>query len=258
MGYKLIGCDLDGSLLSSKKEITKDTIKKIKELEEKGIIFIVATGRPYTGTHRYLKELDNKELVILYNGAIIKSSKNSEIIYQALLNDNDANKIIKRIEEHDGTFIYWKDEVPYVNRIDDYINNYVKLSKVMPKLDNKEYHNITKIIWFSENEKLVKYEKTLFNDLDNVNHFTSEPIYLEFVSKQASKEKALKKVCEYYHIDMKDTIAIGDGANDAMMIKNAGLGVAMGNGNNQAKKYARIITKTNDEEGVLEVLNNYL
>lgn len=259
MSFKLIACDLDGTLLDNNKEVSTNTINRINNLLNQGLLFVIATGRPFTGTKRYC-DLFNKNMpVILYNGSIVRMSKTNELLFNVSLDKEDAKKIINIINEHQGTYIYWKDEIPFVNRIDDYINDYVKISKVTPKIDPKgDYDNITKIIWFDENKNLLHFEETLFGDLDKVNHFTSEAIYLEFVNKRASKEKALESICDYYKIKKEDVITIGDGNNDIGLIKYAGLGVAMDNAKDNVKRAAKFITKSNNDEGVLFVLNKYL
>ena len=255
MKYKIISCDLDGTLLDDNKEISINTINKINDLINQGYIFVIATGRPFTGTIRYLNLFNGNNPVILYNGSVIKLN-NKTISFS--LNEESAKRIIDIINSMNGTYIYWCDEVPFVNRIDDYINDYVKISKVMPKIDNHDYHNVTKIIWFNEHDKLIKYEKELFNDILDINHFTSQPTYLEFVSNKASKAKALEYICNELNIESNDVIAIGDGDNDLEMIKYAGFGVAMENGSIKIKESAKFITKSNNDEGVLKALNEIL
>ena len=127
----------------------------------------------------------------------------------------------------------------------------------MPKIDDGIYQDVTKIIWFNESDKLKEYEKTLFNDLPNVNHFTSDATYLEFVSKDVSKGEALKKLCEYLKISREEVIAIGDGNNDISMIEYAKTGVAMENASELVKEKADVITTSNNDEGVLKILNEY-
>ena len=161
MKYKLICCDLDGTLLDDNKNISNELIKGINDLLERDILFIITTGRPFTSTKRYL-DLFNKNIpVILYNGSIIRMSKTEDVLFQESLSLCDASKIIKIINDHKGTYMYWKNEVPFVNKMDDYIDSYVKVSKVPPHLDDKDYNNITKIIWFNDSEVLKEYEKTL-------------------------------------------------------------------------------------------------
>lgn len=65
---------------------------------------------------------------------------------------------------------------------------------------------------------------------------------------------ALKKVADLLHIDMKDTIAFGDGLNDIEMLQAAGTGVAMGNGKDIVKSVADFTTTHVDNEGIYEGL----
>ena len=58
------------------------------------------------------------------------------------------------------------------------------------------------------------------------------------------------------NIKQEEVISFGDNNNDILMIKNAGLGIAMGHSNEQVKKVANFITKTNDEDGVAKALEN--
>ena len=161
--YKLISVDLDGTLLNDNKEITSASIAKINDLISQGIMFVITTGRPFTGTKRFSDLFIGDNPVILYNGAVIRMSRSDNTLFQVMLEDSDAKRITDIIKEKDGTYIYWKEEVPYTNRIDHYVLDYVKISKLMPKEDPGNYHNITKIIWYNDSEKLKEYEKTLFN-----------------------------------------------------------------------------------------------
>ena len=255
MKYKLISVDLDGTLLDDNKEISINTINKINELINQGYIFVIATGRPYTGTIRYLNLFKGDNPVILYNGSVIKLN-NKTISFS--LSCESVKKIIDIINSKNGTYIYWCDEVPFVNRIDNHINDYVIISKVAPRIDNHEYHNVTKIIWFDEHDKLKEYEKELFDEITDINHFTSQPTYLEFVSNKATKGKALEFICNELKIRKEEVIAFGDGDNDLEMIKYAGLGVAMENASEIVKENAKYITRSNNDEGVLFGLSEIL
>ena len=61
---------------------------------------------------------------------------------------------------------------------------------------------------------------------------------------------------KYNASKQEEVISFGDNNNDILMIKNAGLGIAMGHSNEQVKKVANFITKTNDEDGVAKALEN--
>ena len=258
MKYKLISCDLDGTLLDDDKNVEKRIIDRINDLTKDGVWFVIATGRPYTGTKRYIDLLDKDMPVILYNGSVIRMGKSNKLLFNESLKEKDAITIIKRIKEHNGTYIFWRFEERYVNKIDEYITSYVKISKVEPKIDDENnYENVTKIIWFNDKDKLKEYEKTMFSDLEDVNCFTSMPTYLEFVNKKASKEKALDIVCKSLDIKKEEVIAIGDGNNDIGMIKYGGIGLAMSNASSEVKKEADNVLSSNNSGGVMQALDLY-
>lgn len=257
MRYKMVCVDLDGTLLDDNKEVTTNTINKINEIVNQGALFVVTTGRPFTSTKRYTDLICGNNPVVLYNGGVIRLSKSNEVLYNKALDSTDAKRIIDLINDDNGTFIYWRSETPYVNKIDDYIRGYVRISKVEPLIHNNDYNNITKIIWFNEPKRNEEIKKTLDNKFDNVNFFTSDPRFLEFVSKGVSKGEAVKKLAKFYNIHQDEIMAIGDGDNDLSMIRYAGVGIAMENASSDVKKYANDLTSSNDEEGVLKIINKY-
>lgn len=68
----------------------------------------------------------------------------------------------------------------------------------------------------------------------------------------------LLHVCELLHIDMSEVVTVGDNMNDLAMIRAAGLGVAMGNALVEVKQAAKLVTLSNNENGVSEVINKYV
>jgi len=86
----------------------------------------------------------------------------------------------------------------------------------------------------------------------------SVPYYLNFVNPDVSKGKALRDVCQLLHIDLKETIAIGDSENDLTMFKVAGCAVAMGNGDEMVKGHAHYVTGTNDQDGVAHAIHHLI
>ena len=260
--YKLLAVDMDGTLLNDNKEITANTLKAINNLIKNGKVFCLSTGRPYYGVKKYCDLIDGNIPLILYNGAVVRFSKSEEVLLNCNLNANQSKTIIDIINKFNGTFIFWANEKLYVNRINDLTTKYYSISKAEPTLimdsDNIPHGEITKIIWLDDNEKLVNYQKTVLKDLNDVNFFTSQPVFLEFVNKNISKAKALEIIGEYYHLTKGAMIAIGDGENDIPMIEYCGLGVAMDNASPLVKSSADYITSSNEEDGVLKVINEFM
>lgn len=260
--YKLVAVDMDGTLLDDNKNISSNTINAINAIIAKGIVFVISTGRPYAGVKKYFEMIDGSIPLILYNGAVVSFSKEDNVLYNCKLSSASSKKIIDIINYHHGTFIFWSNEKLYINKVNDYTDFYLTISNVKPVLIDENtvipYDDITKIIWIEENEKLVDFQKNNEYDLSDVSFFTSQPIFLEFVNKGISKAKALEAIGNYYHINASEMIAIGDGYNDLAMIEYAGLGVAMENGETGVKQKANYITSSNEDEGVLKVINKFI
>jgi hydroxymethylpyrimidine pyrophosphatase-like HAD family hydrolase len=68
---------------------------------------------------------------------------------------------------------------------------------------------------------------------------------------------AILRVLEFFDLDKSESIAFGDGANDIDMLELAGLGIAMGNGNDQLKKVADFVTKKSSEDGIEYALKEF-
>lgn len=260
--YKLIAVDMDGTLLNDNKEITKPTLFAIHELIKKGYIFCISTGRPYYGVKPYCDLINGDIPLIIYNGAVVRFSQSQKEVFSCNLSCKQSSDILNIINKFDGTYIFWSNEKLYVNKINDHTLKYFGISKMEPIVIDKDtiipHGNITKIIWFDENKKLIEYQNTVLKDLKDVNFFTSQPTFLEFVSNGISKAKALEMIGKFFKIDKQEMIAVGDGCNDIAMIEYAGLGVAMDNSEDLVKKSAKYITKSNEEDGVLEVINKFM
>ena len=82
--------------------------------------------------------------------------------------------------------------------------------------------------------------------------------YSEISSQNVNKWSAIQFLINKLGIKEENVIAIGDNMNDISMIKNAGLGVAMENSAPVVKEIADIVTKNNNENGVGEVIKNYI
>ncbi|MNY40960.1 putative phosphatase [compost metagenome] len=87
--------------------------------------------------------------------------------------------------------------------------------------------------------------------------YKSKPTYLEIMAQKVQKSSAMMSLLESYHVTKQEIIAIGDNYNDIDMIHFAGLGAAMGNSPDEVKAAADIITISNDEDGVKDVIEKY-
>lgn len=266
--YKILATDMDGTLLNSKKEVTKETFDAIQEAKKQGKKIVLATGRPLPGVVPYLNELNLNEegdYVICFNGALVQEVKTKKIISNIEMSYDDFKLIYEFAKKHNTnihintpTNLIIPDENP-----SKYTLVEANLNKIdVVHLDEKDINeniNFCKIMITDEAEVLEYIIKEIPKEIfEKYTIVRSAPFFLEFLNKDANKGNALKTLCNYLNIDIKDAIAVGDEENDQHMIKYAGLGVAMANARDSIKEIANHITSTNNENGVCKVIEEFL
>lgn len=263
MSYKLIALDMDGTLLTSKGEISAKTLEAIHQAQKQGVLVTVSTGRPLQGVDKYNDRLQIDGPAIIYNGAMIVHTTTREILFEEKLNTEDARKLLEMGNALHTTMCVWSQNQLYGNVLDDKIHAYKKLSGVEPLLiedyDALLEQGITKILWNDDVERIDEFQELLkAEDFHALSFCTSKPIFLELYSNKVSKSIAMETIGKLYDIKHSEMIAIGDGENDLSMITYAGLGVAMGNAPESVKQMADMVTASNDEDGIAEVIRRHI
>ncbi len=261
--YKLLAIDMDGTLLNSRETISERTKDAIDQCSKKNIKVVITTGRPIQGVMKYYNLVNVDDLVITYNGAKIYDVKEKTTLFSQDLEAIDAKEILEEAISNKYSLIFWSNNKLYTNIIDDYVLEYHRLSSVNPIVINDftevMKQGITKIIWIDSREKILEYlPKAKDKYSKRVSVTISKPEFLEFFMKDISKASALDFIASKYQIKREEIIAIGDALNDIEMIKYAGLGVAMGNANEEVKSYADYVCKSNDEDGIAEVIEKFI
>ena len=127
--------------------------------------------------------------------------------------------------------------------------------------DFKEYIDfpLNKCLLTAEPDKAEKIEEELVSRFgDKVTIFRSEPYFVEIMPQNVHKATSLEKLLGVLNMDVRDLIACGDGYNDLTMIEYAGVGVAMANAQDIVKKHADYITLSNDEDGLVPVVDKFI
>ena len=85
-----------------------------------------------------------------------------------------------------------------------------------------------------------------------------EYYYTEITSQNVNKWNALSFLMEELGIKPEEVLAIGDNINDESMLKNAGMGIAMGNSAPYIQEFANAVVADNNSDGVAEAIYQYL
>lgn len=268
--YKLIAADLDETLISRDRTISKENIEAVKKAVNAGVKFVLATGRGYNSVHDTLKELGlydkPDQYVISYNGGAITENKGEELKYFQGITFAEADALYKRglAYDHICIHVYTPDQVWVRNFYPEeveYLANRQPCTEIFSDdIDFLKNKQIVKVIYMNTDYTyLMRIEKEIRDLTANMSVSYSSNRYMEFNRKGVSKGEGLRRLCDITGIDIKDTIAIGDNYNDLSMIQAAGLGVGVQNTVEEMKKDCGFITDADcDHSAVAEVINRFV
>lgn len=259
---KIITSDIDETLVDSNKKVPQRNIDNIKKAKEMGLIVMLATGRGPYELHDIPKEagvIDKDRFIICCNGAVIVRADDRKIVDSQTLDFKYVKRIFDFCYEKKLEFFIYTVDKKYGINLDnnEKVRSYTNDSYVVEIKDSN--------INFLKDELILKalikntdmaYLNSLEIDIAEITDYSLEIAYssnmfMEINAKGVDKGIALKKVCDYYGIDISEALAIGDNYNDVAMIETAGIGVAVRNAHLQVKERADYVTKATNEEGAV-------
>ena len=261
----VLALDLDGTLTDSKKRISERTKKSIDKFIAAGGTVALASGRPTFGVMPVAKilELDKKGGYILsYNGGCFLDCKNNKQLFMKELTHEYLPILEKQAKEFGINLMTYNGDKAYALDIDEQyymieinINHFirVKADPLTPKIT----FPIIKCLMTADGDYLAKVEKEMKKYWEGkLNIVRSEPYFLEVTEVGIDKASTITNMVKKLGKSVDNLICCGDGFNDLSMIQAAGIGVAMANAQERVRAAADYITKSNDEDGIVDVVEN--
>ena len=261
----VLALDLDGTLTDSKKRISERTKESIDKFIAAGGTVALASGRPTFGVMPVAKilELDKKGGYILsYNGGCFLDCKNNKQLFMKELTHEYLPILEKQAKEFGINLMTYNGDKAYALDIDEQyymieinINHFirVKADPLTPKIT----FPIIKCLMTADGDYLAKVEKEMKKYWEGkLNIVRSEPYFLEVTEVGIDKASTITNMVKKLGKSVDNLICCGDGFNDMSMIRAAGIGVAMANAQEKVRAAADYITKSNDEDGIVDVVEN--
>ncbi|WP_072524610.1 Cof-type HAD-IIB family hydrolase [Clostridium sp. Marseille-P3244] len=265
---RMIGLDLDGTLLNDKKELTPRTKRALELAISEGITVLVATGRPWKGVPEELRNFPGMRYALTSNGARIIDTSDESLVEEHLLPPEDAKKALEICRKYDTLQEIYFDGQGYapadkMQQVQKYHKNpnmweYMRKTRIpvddIFALLDQENRGLDKVqALFADMEERKKAWKDL-EVAGGLELAGSLSYNIEINAAGVNKGTGLVRLGKRLGITREEIMAFGDGDNDTAMLRKVGVGIAMGNSEEQAKAAADYITLTNEEEGVAHVI----
>ena len=270
---KIVVFDLDGTLYDSHKHIDKDTVHKIIELEQKGIVVGIVTGRFYEELDEVIEKLKLREyngFVASSNGLEIHDFLDGKIKCFTRLSKDEVKELIEESNKHHMISYVWQNGRYSMFDI-SFMNGLKKLASVIPF--NVHYIRALRETEFEKSISLevplydkvcfaglpiLKLKKSILKQHPEYRFYDVGRLGTELCKKDVGKLEAIQFICRKKNTSIDCVMTFGDNGNDVNLLASCGYGVAMRNGSAQAKKAAKYISDyTNNEQGVLRFINSF-
>jgi len=271
MPIKLIASDLDGTIIDTNNQIFANNFDAITTIHNKNIPFAICTGKTYSITKDICKKF-NAQYGIFGNGSQIINLQTGEEILRNILKKDDVIHCINIARENDlHVHLYTENEViteklMYMDLRNFEINKQNNLGlKFKLVSDIREYALTTKDDIFKtiiSSEKSLNLAKTQLESCSNFNVtlinktgqykdnvINKDYIYLDISPKNINKSFAISYLSNYLNLKNEDILSIGDNLNDLDMVKNSGIGVAVGDAYEELKSVATYTTEKTASNG---------
>ncbi|MCE5287170.1 MAG: HAD family hydrolase [Pelosinus sp.] len=269
MDIECVVCDMDGTLLNSERDISEGNVRAMRQLKEKGVELVLATGR----TDLYVKDVAHRlgvtAPIISANGGMVRRMGSSEVLFHKYL-PQDSDRILAEAcfaKDYDciifsSNLVFYRknsERVKFFQRYNDRVQPSFRVPlQEISQPDDLPLGKVLKFfLWNITSEQAAELE-CLYNQSRQLTMVSSEKGGLDIVPQGISKGEGLRFLAQKLGFDLKKTVVFGDNYNDISMMKVAGIPIAVANAEQEVQQIAKFVTRSNDEDGVAHAIQNYI
>ena len=254
---KLIATDMDGTFLDSSKRFSMEFFDIFEELRKRKIKFVIASGNQYFRLYQKFLPISNEMYFIGENGSYI--AKGVKLIATNTLKKEQVQAVIQLVESHPELNMilcgvksaYCLNEFKHLEPV---VRTYYCNYQFVESYDDIDDEIMT-IAIYDPNHQIIRYADDIACGLDKgVKATTSGNEWIDIQNEDINKGVAIKRLQRELNIKPEECMAFGDQMNDYTLLKSVKYSYAMANAVPRIKDIAYGIAKSNDHQGVLEVI----
>ena len=255
--------DVDGTLVTKDKVLTRRTILAVKELQAKGVVFAITSGRPPRGMKMLVEPLAIKAPMAAFNGGIMVLP-DLTVVDERLIPADVAPAVIDMIRAHDlYVWIYrateWYVTDPRAPHAEQEAAT-VQFQPTVVSTYDALVDRAVKIVGVSDDHDAVaRCEAAVQQQFgSHVSAARSQPYYLDVTNPTANKGVVIERMSNHFRIPLEQIATLGDQPNDVLMFNRSGLSIAMGNANAEVQQQATCVTASYEDEGFAKAIEEFV
>ena len=259
---KLVVTDMDGTLLNSNSEVSERFFDLFEELDAQKIRFVAASGRQYSSIFDKLERIHDRISIVAENGGYIKQGDLE--LDSVVLDPRLVQGMLPGLRRIDGSYtVFCGKKSAYIEtseaRFTKILREYYTHFDIVDDLSKVDYDDLFKVsVYHFEGSESHAYPHVKHLDSEVLQVKVSGQHWIDISDPKANKGNALKLLQKRYGVLPEETLVFGDFNNDLEMLQEAYFSFAMENAHPNVKEIARFATKSNDEQGVEEILEQLL
>ena len=262
MAIKLIAVDMDGTFLNNQMKYDNERFyKQYLKMKELGIHFVVASGNQYYQLKSFFGDIQDEISYVSENGAFIVDQ--GEEVFSVDIPKKLVSLILEELAAHTKlSVVLCGKESAYVLE---------SVSDPFFEIVNKYYHRLKRVTSFEvvtdqilkfalgcPKDETVQLRELLHSRIGNlVTPVSSGHGSIDLIVAENHKASGIQLLQEKWKIKDDETMAFGDGGNDIEMLRHVKYSFAMENGSEEVKNTAKYMAPSNNDSGVLEIIDQY-
>lgn len=260
---RLVLSDVDGTLVTPTKELTREAIRAVQRLNDDGIFFALTSGRPPKGLAMFIEPLNITTPLAGFNGGLVVN-RAFDILQELTIRDDLVGAIIDTLSDAGvSVWVYQGTDWFVLDLNGAHVAHESAVCQFAPsQLANFDQvrGDIVKIVGVSDEptrmaSATVALDAAFAREVSATN---SQTYYLDVTHQDANKGGIVDYLASAYKLDRSEIATIGDMDNDVLMFERSGVSIAMGNASDDVKAQASYATSSNEENGFALALERFV
>ena len=259
----LVVCDVDGTLVDKRKELTPEAVAAVTRLAEAGVGFTIISARPMSGMTWIADRLQLDVAMGAFNGGLV-FQRDGTVLSRATVPEDVARGVIAIGQDADvDIWVFADNQWHATSGEGKHAQSERKSANQEPVICERFDHLLgraDKITFVSDDEPFLRdlTEQVKAKFEGDATIVQSQTYYLDVTALTANKGDGITALAKAIGVPLETTIAIGDQANDLAMFERAGRAIAMGNATEAVKAQAADVTTANDQNGVAHAIDTFI